>query len=138
MEGFRIAERVSELNPDVVVIDMGLAGMSGFGAGEDIKIAALGTKIIYMTVAPDFDLAAEAFRRGAMGLVDKTKFPEELLIAVRRAVRGRRDRNQMSVSVLRTPRGLLASGYPPRPTRRRTQTSRVLPPQNNAAPEPAD
>ena len=88
LEGFRVAEGVSELKPDVVVMDMGLAGMSGFGAGEEIKAAALGTKIIYMTVAPDFDLAAEAFRRGATGLVDKTKFPEELLIAVRRAVRG--------------------------------------------------
>ena len=43
--------------------------MSGFEAGGRIKAIGLATKLIYMTAAGDFDLAAEAFRRGVSGAV---------------------------------------------------------------------
>lgn len=97
LDGFRLEERVSELKPDVVIIDVSMPKMNGFDAVERIRAARPGAKTIYMTVAGDFRAAEEAFQRGAWGFVDKTRFPEELRIAVRRAVRGEL---QLSVSLL--------------------------------------
>ena len=65
-----------------------MPGMNGFEAGERLKAASPATKTIYMTMAADFAIMAEALRRGAYGFVDKTKFPDELLTAVRWAIRG--------------------------------------------------
>jgi DNA-binding NarL/FixJ family response regulator len=97
LDGFRLEERIVELKPDVVVIDVSMPEMNGFDAGERVGATRPGAKTIYMTVAGDFRSATEAFQRGASGFVDKARFPEELRIAVRRAVRGEL---QLSASLL--------------------------------------
>jgi len=88
LDGLRLAESISRLKPDIVVIDVSMPEINSFDAGELVRAARPGAKTVYMTVAADFLLAAEAFQRGASGLVDKARFPEELRVAVRRAVRG--------------------------------------------------
>ena len=46
-------------------------------------------KLVFLTMNPDADLAAEAFRRGASGYVLKTCTASELIVAVREVLRGR-------------------------------------------------
>lgn len=79
---------VAKLKPDIAVIDLGRPEMSGFEAGEGVKAIRSATKIIYMTVVPDFGSVTEAFQRGAAGFVDKMRCPEDLRVAVRWAIRG--------------------------------------------------
>jgi DNA-binding NarL/FixJ family response regulator len=88
VDKWQLMEFAAELKPDVVVIDISMTEMNGFEAGERLKALRLATKTIYMTMAPEFGLAAEALRRGASGFVDKTGFPEELRVAIRWAIRG--------------------------------------------------
>jgi DNA-binding NarL/FixJ family response regulator len=83
-----LVELVAELKPDIVVIDLVMPELNGFEAAERVNAIRGETKAIYMTMGADFWLAAEAFQRGASGFVDKTRFPEELRVAVRWAVRG--------------------------------------------------
>jgi DNA-binding NarL/FixJ family response regulator len=87
-DGSMLAKSVAELRPDVVIIDMVMPPLSGFDVGEQVKATRPEAKTIYMTMASDFDQAAEAFRRGASAYVTKCDFPDELLIAVRCAIRG--------------------------------------------------
>lgn len=84
----RLTRVVTELKPDVVLIDVSMPRSNGFDVGDQVKAKRPKAKTIYMTFASGFDLAAEAFRRGAAAFVIKVGFPGELLAAVRRVVRG--------------------------------------------------
>jgi DNA-binding NarL/FixJ family response regulator len=88
LDASKLAKSVAELQPDIVIIDMVMPPYVGFDVEAQVKAAMPAAKIIYMTVAADFDTAAEAFRRGAYAYVTKLSFPEDLRIAVRRAIRG--------------------------------------------------
>lgn len=102
-DGRRLVELETELEPDVVILDISMPELNGLDAGEQIKRRKPGTKLIYLTVACGEDVAAEALRRGASGYVLKHGELEELRVAVRRALRGESyvssllDRDQVSM-----------------------------------------
>ena len=77
------------LKPDVIVTDIAMRSLNGLDAGEQIKEITPCVKIVYLTMIPDPELAAEAFRRGASGYLLKTSAAAELLVAVRETVAGR-------------------------------------------------
>lgn len=76
------------LNPDLIVTDVAMQSLNGLDAGEQIKQLTPRVRIIYLTMIPDPDLAAEAFRRGASGYLLKTSAASELLTAVRETLSG--------------------------------------------------
>jgi DNA-binding NarL/FixJ family response regulator len=77
------------LNPDVVVLDIGMPTMNGLNAGERLKKALPLVKLIYLTMNQDPDVAAEAFRLGAAGYVLKSSAASELVGAIREVLLGR-------------------------------------------------
>ena len=88
LDGSTLTRAVAKLKPEVVIIDMAMHPWSGFDLGEQVKAARPAAKAIYMTAASDFDDAVLAFRLGGSGYVSKLDFPDELLAAVRTAIRG--------------------------------------------------
>jgi DNA-binding NarL/FixJ family response regulator len=87
-DGRALVQAVSELRPDVVVLDISMPQLNGLDAGEQIKQKNRTIKLVYMTMALGPDVAAEAFRRGASGYVLKQGAAEELIAAMRRVLRG--------------------------------------------------
>jgi DNA-binding NarL/FixJ family response regulator len=87
-DGRALVQAVSELRPDVVVLDIFMPQLNGLDAGEQIKQKNRTIKLVYMTMALGPDVAAEAFRRGASGYVLKQGAAEELIAAMRRVLRG--------------------------------------------------
>lgn len=87
-DGRELLEAAVKLRPDVVVLDISMPQLNGLDAGELIKERHRSVKLIYLTMSLGPDVAAEAFRRGASGFVLKQCSAEELLIALRRVVRG--------------------------------------------------
>lgn len=87
-DGRELLKAAAELRPDVVVLDISMPQLNGLDAGELIKERHRSVKLIYLTMSFGPDVAAEAFRRGASGYVLKQCSAEELLIAIRRVVRG--------------------------------------------------
>jgi DNA-binding NarL/FixJ family response regulator len=77
------------LKPDVIVSDIAMQSLNGLDAGEQIKLATPNVKIVYLTMIPDPELAAEAFHRGASAYLLKTSAVFELVRAVREALDGR-------------------------------------------------
>ncbi len=77
------------LKPDVIVSDIAMPSLNGLDAGEQVKRSTPSVRIIYLTMIPDSELAAEAFRRGASGYLLKTSAAPELATAVREALNGR-------------------------------------------------
>ena len=76
-----------ELKPDLVVLDVAMPQLNGLDAGAQIKHRLPATKLVFMTMNMSPDVAAEAFRRGASGYVVKSCAAEELVRAIRRALK---------------------------------------------------
>jgi DNA-binding NarL/FixJ family response regulator len=89
-DGYSLVEGAPGLNPEVVVLDIGMPMMNGLVAGERLKQMMPKVKLIYLTMNQDPDLAAEAFRRKASGYVLKNSAASELVYAIREVLLGRK------------------------------------------------
>jgi DNA-binding NarL/FixJ family response regulator len=69
--------------PDVVLMDIGLPGMSGIQCVAQLKRLNPAPQIIMVTVYEDTDRIFKALRAGANGYLVKSSPPDELLDAVR-------------------------------------------------------
>ncbi len=87
-DGLDAVERIVELVPDVVLIDVRLPGLSGIEATRRVRALVPGVKVAILTVSEsDEDLFA-AVRAGAIGYLLKEVSIEELPEAVRAVARG--------------------------------------------------
>ena len=88
-DGRMLLDAFAQLHPDVVVLDIAMPLLNGLDAGRQLKAQRKSVKLIYLTMNPDPDLAGEALRLGASGYVLKSSAAQELLQAIREALRGR-------------------------------------------------
>jgi two-component system response regulator NreC len=81
-------EKVSEIRPDVVIMDIGLPDMTGIEAAREIKALRPETSIVALTIHEDQEYFFKMLEAGATGYVPKRAAPEELLTAVEAAAAG--------------------------------------------------
>jgi DNA-binding NarL/FixJ family response regulator len=87
-DGLSLIDSAPKLNPNVIVLDIGMPMMNGLNAGQRLKQMMPSVKLIYMTMNQDPDMAGEAFRLGASAYLLKSSAGAELLRAIREVVRG--------------------------------------------------
>lgn len=87
-DGHALVRAAGELNPDVIVLDIAMPVLNGLDAGRQVKKMLPTVKLVYLTMNPDADVAAEAFALGASGYLLKTCAPAEMVLAVRMVLRG--------------------------------------------------
>jgi DNA-binding NarL/FixJ family response regulator len=88
-DGHALVRAAGELKPDVVVVDVAMPNLNGLDAGQQVKQMLPAVKLIFLTMNPDIEIAAEAFRRGANGYLLKTCAAAELVLGVRDVLRGK-------------------------------------------------
>jgi len=88
-DGRALVKAAAELKPDVILIDVAMPILNGLDAGQQIKEMFPAVKLIYLTMNPDAELTAEAFRRGAAGYLLKTCAASEMVTCVREVLRGK-------------------------------------------------
>jgi DNA-binding NarL/FixJ family response regulator len=88
-DGRALLKAAAELEPDVVVVDIGMPLLNGLDAGEQLKTLHPAMKVIYITQNREPRFAVEAFRRHASGYLLKDSAASELTAAIRDALRGR-------------------------------------------------
>jgi DNA-binding NarL/FixJ family response regulator len=86
--GKELVDAASELNPDVILVDISMPVLNGFDAVREIMKRGSEAKIIFLTMHNDATLLAEAFRCGASGYVLKQAAGEELVTAIREVAQG--------------------------------------------------
>jgi len=89
VDGRALVRAAGELGPDVIVLDIAMPVLNGLDAGQQIKKSLPAVKLVYLTMNPDVEVAAEAFRRGAHGYLLKTCAARELMLGVREVLRGK-------------------------------------------------
>jgi DNA-binding NarL/FixJ family response regulator len=85
--GRALLQLVSELKPEIVILDIAMPQLNGLDAGKQIKHLLPATKLVFLTMNMSPEVAAEAFRRGASAYVVKSSAASELVRAIRRALR---------------------------------------------------
>jgi DNA-binding NarL/FixJ family response regulator len=89
LDGLEAVQKAAELQPDLIVLDLGLPTLNGIEAARQIRILSPKSKIIFVTLESSADVVQEAFSLGAQGYVMKTRAGSELLAAVEAARQGR-------------------------------------------------
>ena len=88
-DGRALVNEAIALKPDVVVLDVTMPRLNGLDAGRQVKAQLPRTKLVFVTMNEDPDLAAEAFRIGASAYLLKRSAASELLVAIREVMKGR-------------------------------------------------
>jgi DNA-binding NarL/FixJ family response regulator len=78
-----------ELNPDVVVMDINLPGMSGIEAVRRMLAREPGAKVLVFSMHDDALFGSRALQAGARGYVTKASAPDVLVEAVTTVAAGR-------------------------------------------------
>jgi len=77
-----------QLKPDVVLMDIGMPGMSSFEATRQIRRDRAETRVLFLSMYDDEDYLAECVEIGASGFVLKDSPAEQLLTGIREVHRG--------------------------------------------------
>lgn len=87
-DGETAIDLVAELKPDVVLMDIGLPGMTGISSTNKIKAAAPSTRVLMVTSHDASEDIFCAFENGAEGYYLKTNTNKELVEAIKAVHRG--------------------------------------------------
>jgi len=81
-DGLEAIQKAQKLEPDLILLDIGLPNLNGIEAAIRIRQVAAGAKIIFLTQNSDKDIVLAALGTGAHGYVLKTDAGRELLNAI--------------------------------------------------------
>lgn len=87
--GTEVLERVAELEPDIVLMDLHMPVLNGIEATRRIKELHPAVKVIVLTSFSDHDHVLPAVKAGARGYLLKDIEPDELAKAIRRVHAGK-------------------------------------------------
>jgi DNA-binding NarL/FixJ family response regulator len=88
-DGRALVEEAERTRPDVIVADISMPRLNGLDACTLLRARLPETRLIFLTVNEDRDIAEEAIRRGAMGFILKKSASSELFTAIRHVLAGR-------------------------------------------------
>lgn len=86
--GEEAIEKVKEVNPDIVLLDISMPGMGGIQALQKIKQISK-AKVLILTMHADEEYLKESLQFGASGYVLKQAADSELIGAIREVYNGR-------------------------------------------------
>jgi two-component system, NarL family, sensor kinase len=89
VEGREVVRKSAELEPDLVIMDVNLPGLSGIEAAVQIRQEREGAKILFFTVHDSDEVIREIIDAGAHGYVAKSRASQDLVEAVRKVLSGK-------------------------------------------------
>lgn len=89
-DGLVAVQLALEINPDLIVLDIGLPSLNGLEAAKKILTSSPASKILFLSQESSKDVVQEAFKIGARGYVVKSDAGRELTAALRAVLRGDR------------------------------------------------
>jgi len=88
--GSGLTAAVARHEPDLILLDITLPGLSGIQLASLLRQSGYSTKIVFLTAHCDMDYAREAFAAGANGYVVKSRLASDLIPALQAVLEGKR------------------------------------------------
>jgi len=89
-DGLEAVQRAQELQPDLILLDIGLPTLNGVDAVRQIREVSRTSKILFVSENRSVDIIEKALSTGAEGYVIKEDAGNDLLTAIRVVLEGKR------------------------------------------------
>lgn len=89
---------------DLILLDVGIPGRGGLDVLEDMRRIQPRTRVLVISMYPEREFAVRAFKLGAAGYMNKNQASDDLVVAVKDILAGRK---HVSASLAQTLAGLL-------------------------------
>jgi DNA-binding NarL/FixJ family response regulator len=87
-DGLEAVQKAKGLQPDLVLLDIGLPALNGLEAGRRIREVSPNSKILFLSQESCSDVVREALSLGAVGYVVKSRAQSDLRPAIEAVLRG--------------------------------------------------
>src|SRR5262247_4527666 len=81
-DGLKAVQQAEELQPDLILLDIGLQNLNGIEAAKRIRTVAPDAKLLFVSLESSWKVVQETFRLGAQGYVHKPRAHHDLLLAI--------------------------------------------------------
>jgi DNA-binding NarL/FixJ family response regulator len=88
-DGSGAVQKARELQPDLILLDIGLPSLNGIEAARRIRSVSPNSKILFVSENHSSDVIEEALRTGALGYVVKSDAGSDLFPAVEAVLQGK-------------------------------------------------
>ncbi len=88
-DGEKALKNISDLKPDLAIIDLGLPGKSGLDLIKDVRARKLPVKLLVVSMYDEAIYAQRMLRAGGDGYIMKQEDPPEIINAIRDVLAGR-------------------------------------------------
>ena len=88
-DGPAALEAAEALQPEVIVLDISMSGMTGFEVAARLRAGGSTAALVFLTVHEDEEVVLAARAAGGIGYVVKPRLASDLVIAVKEARAGR-------------------------------------------------
>jgi len=89
VDGLEAVEQAQNVEPDVVVLDIGLPRLNGIEAARRIRRVSPKSKILFFSQYDSWAGAREALNTGAAGYVVKSDAPQDLIQGIHEVCEGK-------------------------------------------------
>ena len=73
LDGLEAIQKAKDLQPDLILLDIGLPKLNGMAAAEQIRILAPNAKLLFVSLESSSAVVGEALRIGAQGYISKLR-----------------------------------------------------------------
>jgi len=89
-DGLEAVQKARELQPNLILLDIGLPTLNGIEAARRIRKLSPESKVLFLSENRSWNIVEEALRTGAVGYLVKSEAGRELLSAVEAVLEGKR------------------------------------------------
>jgi DNA-binding NarL/FixJ family response regulator len=87
-DGLSVVADAARLQPDLLVLDIAMPGLSGIAAAKQLKARGSTAKVVFVTMHHDREFVEASLTLGPVGFVAKDRLMLDLLPAIREVLAG--------------------------------------------------
>jgi DNA-binding NarL/FixJ family response regulator len=87
-DGLAAVHKAKQLQPDLILLDVGLPQLNGIAAGRKIRKLSPESKIVFVSQESSVEVVQEALNLGARAYVQKSKIATDLQAAIDSVLEG--------------------------------------------------